>query len=171
MANMYCNFSLIAVVQAIPKAFAKEHMPKETRQVSLSDSNRYKWPTKWVYKDKDGGVTSGLSAGWRGFALDHRLEEGDVCVFELVKGDNLDLLVHIFQPEEDRGEYLPNSHKSVRGSDQEQRKRKTSDTGSDQEQRKRKTSDTVGIHQDPLRIQEPGNGLQDSTQKTHPPLT
>lgn len=155
---MYCNFLSIAVVQAITKAFAKEWMPKETREVTLIDRAGNKWPTKWLYKD--GGVTSGLSAGWRGFALDHRLEEGDVCVFELVDRENFGLLVHIFRvlgrPEEDLGVYRPTPHKSVKG-------------GSDQQRRKRKTPDPLGIHQDPLGIQEPGNGLRDSSRKIPPP--
>ena len=31
------------------------------------------------------GKRSGLSGGWRGFALDHKLDDGDALVFELVQ--------------------------------------------------------------------------------------
>lgn len=133
-------------------------MPKETREITLIDRAGHKWPTKWLYKDS--GVTSGLSAGWRGFALDHRLEEGDVCVFELVDRENFGLLVHIFRvlgrPEEDLGVYYPTPHKSAKG-------------GTEQQRRKRKTPDPPGFHHDHYGIQEPGNGIRDTLRKTPPP--
>lgn len=31
------------------------------------------------------GYKQGLSAGWRGFAIDHGIKVGDIVVFELVK--------------------------------------------------------------------------------------
>lgn len=31
------------------------------------------------------GERSGLSGGWRAFALDHKLDDGDALVFELVE--------------------------------------------------------------------------------------
>ena len=106
----------------------------------------------------DVGVKRGLAR----FGLDHRLEEGDVCVFELVDRENFGLLVHIFRvlgrPEEDLGVYRPTPHKSVKG-------------GSDQQRRKCKTPDPLGIHQDPLGIQGAGNGLRDSSRKNPPPRT
>ena len=49
-------------------------------------------------------VTSGgnrLSAGWRRFALDHKLVVGDVCIFEVTNVDNLTLLVHVFRARTD----------------------------------------------------------------------
>lgn len=42
-----------------------------------------------------------LSAGWKRFALDHLLEESDVCVFEVISLENLTMLVHIFRVELD----------------------------------------------------------------------
>lgn len=46
-----------------------------------------------VLEDEDGSETdavyignrSGLSGGWRGFALHHKLDDGDALVFELVE--------------------------------------------------------------------------------------
>lgn len=31
------------------------------------------------------GKRTGLSGGWRGFALDHKLDDGDALVFELIE--------------------------------------------------------------------------------------
>ena len=33
------------------------------------------------------GNRTGLSGGWRAFAIDHHLEDGDVLVFELIEPD------------------------------------------------------------------------------------
>lgn len=38
-----------------------------------------------------------ITRGWRQFSLEHLLEEGDVCVFELTDISQLTLLVHIFR--------------------------------------------------------------------------
>ena len=35
----------------------------------------------------------GLSAGWRGFSIAHKLLEGDVCVFHLVKPSKFKVIV------------------------------------------------------------------------------
>ena len=47
--------------------------------VSLEDENGKQWMIKYIaYK-------TGLSAGWRQFAVAHKLLEGDVLVFQLVE--------------------------------------------------------------------------------------
>lgn len=83
-------------------------MPQETRDVTLVNKAGHKWVVKWLYK---GGHSSGFSGGWRGFALDHRLEESDVCVLDIVDEKNFVILVHIFRvigaPKEDAGDYRP----------------------------------------------------------------
>jgi hypothetical protein len=80
-------------------------MPKETREVTMLNMAGRKWTVKWLHKE----AGSGFSAGWRGFALDHRLEEGDVCVFEILDQENYVLVVHIFRvigsPTEDTRDY------------------------------------------------------------------
>lgn len=94
-------------MQSLAKKFARDWMPSETREVTLVNMAGHKWPVKWL--NKDNGSQMGISAGWRRFSLDHRLEEFDVCVFELVDQANFVLLVHIFRvisaESEDMAEY------------------------------------------------------------------
>ena len=91
------------LMQAIPKPFGKDWMPSENKEITLLNKGGHKWPVKWLFPQ------GGLSAGWRRFSLDHRLEEHDVCVFELIDKADHTLLVHIFRvlggPEEDPGLY------------------------------------------------------------------
>lgn len=87
-------------------------MPKETREVTMLNMAGHKWIVKWLHKE----AGSGFSGGWRGFALDHRLEEGDVCVFEVLDQKNYVLLVHIFRVigglKEDTRRYSPTPGRS-----------------------------------------------------------
>ncbi|CAK7323474.1 unnamed protein product [Dovyalis caffra] len=59
--------------------FAKNHLPKEDLEVILEDENGSESGSKFL------GEKAGLSAGWRGFALAHKLNAGDALVFELVE--------------------------------------------------------------------------------------
>jgi len=72
-------------------------LPNETQDATLLDATGKSWICKWLVN------ASGkrLSAGWKRFALDHLLEENDVCVFEVVNRENLIMLVHIFRVELD----------------------------------------------------------------------
>lgn len=47
--------------------------------ITLEDENGTTYEAKYL------GKRTGLSGGWRGFALDHKLDEGDAVVFELVE--------------------------------------------------------------------------------------
>lgn len=98
-------------------------MPHETREVILLNKAGNQWPVKWLYKESG----SGFSGGWRGFSLDHRLEEHDVCVLEVLDQDNFIILVHIFRvigaPKEDAGDYRPTPGRA-RNASSSQNKRK-----------------------------------------------
>ncbi|XP_024356629.1 B3 domain-containing protein Os12g0592300 isoform X1 [Physcomitrium patens] len=91
----------------IPKQFSKDWLPSESKEITLANKSGHRWTVKWLPSH------GGLSAGWRRFSLDHRLEEYDVCVFELVDKAHFVLLVHIFRvlgsPQEDEGLYTPTS--------------------------------------------------------------
>jgi hypothetical protein len=97
------------LMQGIPKQFSKEWMPSENKDVKIVNKGGNSWPAKWIASRR------GLSSGWRRFSLDHRLEEHDVCVLELIDKANYVLLVHIFRvlwcPGEDQGLYTPNLDK------------------------------------------------------------
>lgn len=64
--------------QGLPKGFCDIHLPKQDTAMVLEDENGKLYETKYL-SDK-----TGLSAGWRGFSIAHKLLQGDVIVFHLV---------------------------------------------------------------------------------------
>lgn len=63
----------------LPTRFCRDHLPKSTVDVLLVDEEGIEYEALFI------GKRTGLSGGWRGFALDHKLDDGDALVFELVK--------------------------------------------------------------------------------------
>nr|XP_043620027.1 B3 domain-containing protein Os01g0234100-like [Erigeron canadensis] len=61
----------------LSKKFCDAHLPKHDETVVLVDEDDQEFNTKYLV-DK-----TGLSGGWRGFSLAHKLLEGDVLVFQL----------------------------------------------------------------------------------------
>ncbi|KAL5705777.1 hypothetical protein ACHQM5_024031 [Ranunculus cassubicifolius] len=59
--------------------FCKMYMPKEDVMMSLITEDGQEYPVKYLVEK------TGLSGGWRGFSILHRLMEGDVVVFQLIK--------------------------------------------------------------------------------------
>lgn len=47
--------------------------------MTLVDEEGNEWPTKYLDRK------NGLSGGWKGFAVDHDLVDGDALVFQLIK--------------------------------------------------------------------------------------
>ncbi|KAI8554462.1 hypothetical protein RHMOL_Rhmol05G0101000 [Rhododendron molle] len=64
---------------SFPKWFSNSHLPKNDDTVTLLGESDKEYATKYLI-DKNG-----LSGGWRGFSIAHRLLEGDVLVFQLVQ--------------------------------------------------------------------------------------
>ncbi|KAG5548126.1 hypothetical protein RHGRI_013730 [Rhododendron griersonianum] len=64
---------------SFPKWFSSSHLPKNDDTVTLLGESDKEYATKYLI-DKNG-----LSGGWRGFSIAHRLLEGDVLVFQLVQ--------------------------------------------------------------------------------------
>ncbi|KAL3644604.1 hypothetical protein CASFOL_009784 [Castilleja foliolosa] len=64
----------------LPRQFCVDHLPKRDERVVLVDENETEHDTKYLQVKK-----SGLSGGWRGFSIAHKLAEGDVLVFELIE--------------------------------------------------------------------------------------
>ncbi|CAI0557263.1 unnamed protein product [Linum tenue] len=62
----------------LPSLFCKTYLPKEDEMMTLIDEGEEPSQTKYL-----AGKT-GLSGGWRGFAIDHELVDGDALVFQLV---------------------------------------------------------------------------------------
>jgi len=52
----------------------------------LEDENGSEYEAVYI------GKRSGLSGGWRAFALDHKLDDGDALVFELVEASRFKVI-------------------------------------------------------------------------------
>ncbi|XP_023912859.2 B3 domain-containing protein Os01g0234100 [Quercus suber] len=63
----------------LPKHFCRAHLPMQDTAIVLEDESGEAFETKYLAEKV------GLSAGWRGFSISHKLMEGDIVVFHLVK--------------------------------------------------------------------------------------
>ncbi|CAI9097572.1 OLC1v1034034C1 [Oldenlandia corymbosa var. corymbosa] len=68
-----CGFWL-----GLPVQFCKKYLPNGEETVTLVDEQGKKWDTTYL------GRKAGLSAGWKRFAVDHDLVDGDALVFQLL---------------------------------------------------------------------------------------
>ncbi|XP_078153519.1 B3 domain-containing protein Os12g0592300-like [Carex rostrata] len=82
-----CNIS-------IPIKFSAEHLPKETREMALHRPKKeMMWPVKYYYRK---GHQSFEGTLWRKFVQENNLQEGDMCLFEMVKAARqIKFVVHI----------------------------------------------------------------------------
>ncbi|KAK6916466.1 B3 DNA binding domain [Dillenia turbinata] len=62
----------------LPTDFCRKNLPKRDETIMLVDEDGYETPTKYLAQK------TGLSAGWRGFSIDHKLVDGDALVFQLI---------------------------------------------------------------------------------------
>ncbi|KAJ7565188.1 hypothetical protein O6H91_02G052000 [Diphasiastrum complanatum] len=80
---------------ALPVKFCRKWLPPANASITLTDPDGLNWQANWLGNPNRCGA--GISGGWRRFALDHGLEEGDVCIFELTNREQIVLKVHIFR--------------------------------------------------------------------------
>ncbi|XP_008803014.2 B3 domain-containing protein Os05g0481400 isoform X1 [Phoenix dactylifera] len=71
----------------LPSKFCKENLPPHEMIMVLEDENGLEYDAIYI------GNRTGLSGGWRAFAMDHKLEDGDALVFELVKPDRFKVYI------------------------------------------------------------------------------
>ncbi|OVA05170.1 B3 DNA binding domain [Macleaya cordata] len=81
----------------IPSKFAKAHLMKKTQIVTLRVSNGRKWQVRCSCSEHH----TKLVKGWKDFVSDNNLEEGDVCIFELVSRKIFKMNVSIFRVSRD----------------------------------------------------------------------
>ena len=55
----------------------------------LEDENGLEYDAIYI------GNRTGLSGGWRAFAMDHKLEDGDALVFELVRPERFKVMLFL----------------------------------------------------------------------------
>ncbi|CAK7329861.1 unnamed protein product [Dovyalis caffra] len=63
----------------LPVHFCKSHLPLNDEMMTLQDEKGDKFQAKYLAQK------TGLSGGWRGFAIDHELFDGDALLFQLVE--------------------------------------------------------------------------------------
>uniref|UniRef100_J3KY14 TF-B3 domain-containing protein n=1 Tax=Oryza brachyantha TaxID=4533 RepID=J3KY14_ORYBR len=63
----------------LPADFCNKHLPKHDTGIVLEDEDGTNHDTTYLSSKQ------GLSAGWRGFAVNHDIKVGDVVVFQLVR--------------------------------------------------------------------------------------
>jgi len=82
---------LVAYMQNLANEFSRQHLPYRKVRITLKDTWGHEWDANWIGDDDPNGI----SGGWAAFSKDHCLEEGDVCVFELLDSEKYILRVHI----------------------------------------------------------------------------
>lgn len=97
-------------MQKVPQEFVDAlQMPSRTMNMTLCDFTGKTWEVEWLGDEP--GRYGFRSAGWTRFVLEHFLEEGDVCVFDLPDPQHFHILVHIF-PVVELVEISPNGWQS-----------------------------------------------------------
>ncbi|KAK8568126.1 hypothetical protein V6N13_106066 [Hibiscus sabdariffa] len=81
----------------VPRCFALKYLNGVDGIITLQASNGKRWPVRCIY----GQSSWKFSKGWAEFVLDNNLDEGDVCVFELISTQEIVLKVTIFRVLED----------------------------------------------------------------------
>ncbi|KAM3377183.1 B3 domain-containing protein [Capsicum galapagoense] len=87
----------------LPVHFCKTHLPKHDEYVTLIDENGDESETKYL------ALKTGLSGGWRGFAIDHELVDGDALVFQLIAPTRFKVyIIRVNQAEDEETERVDN---------------------------------------------------------------
>lgn len=81
----------------IPSSFARTFLNTVTGFVNLQVSDGKQWPVRCSFKDGK----AKLGQGWTEFVWENNLEEGDVCIFELIQAKEIVLKVAVFRVLED----------------------------------------------------------------------
>lgn len=73
----------------LPLSFCKAHLPKSDQFMKLINENGEEWESLYLARK------TGLSAGWKRFAEDNELSDGDAVLFELMEYNQFN--VHIIR--------------------------------------------------------------------------
>nr|CAB3482426.1 unnamed protein product [Digitaria exilis] len=63
----------------LPTPFCRKYLPKRDETITLEDEEGDEFETLYLARK------IGLSAGWRGFSIEHELVDGDCLVFQLIE--------------------------------------------------------------------------------------
>ncbi|CAN1255311.1 Putative B3 domain-containing protein At5g58280 [Linum perenne] len=76
----------------LPSQFCNNYLPKRDSDIILEDENGSTYDTKYLSE------RAGLSGGWRGFALERKLNDGDALVFQLVEPERFKVCTRLLLP-------------------------------------------------------------------------
>lgn len=65
--------------QGLPGYFCRRNLPKRDEAITLIDEDGDEYPTVYLPRK------TGLSGGWKAFAVAHGLVDGDALVFQLIR--------------------------------------------------------------------------------------
>jgi hypothetical protein len=65
--------------QDLPKYFCQKHLPKSDETITLVDEEDDESDTLYLVRK------TGLSTGWKEFAIERKLLDGDCLVFQLIE--------------------------------------------------------------------------------------
>ncbi|XP_057442111.1 putative B3 domain-containing protein At5g58280 isoform X2 [Lotus japonicus] len=85
--NLQTSYPSFVKSMGLPSRFCEEHLPKTLYDMILEDEDGSEYEAVYI------GKRSGLSGGWRAFALDHKLDDGDALVFELVEASRFKIYI------------------------------------------------------------------------------
>uniref|UniRef100_A0A453JTC6 TF-B3 domain-containing protein n=1 Tax=Aegilops tauschii subsp. strangulata TaxID=200361 RepID=A0A453JTC6_AEGTS len=72
--------------QYIEQGYADCHLPREDQIMRLRlPGKNDTWKAKLYVGDKVNGKFNALRRGWKKLVKDNKLQEGDMCLFELLK--------------------------------------------------------------------------------------
>ncbi|OIV96359.1 hypothetical protein TanjilG_09786 [Lupinus angustifolius] len=82
----------------LPVHFCKGNLPKGDEVMNLIDEDGNEYPTIYLARK------TGLSGGWKGFAVAHDLADGDALVFQLIKRTTFKVyIIRVNGPAEEEG--------------------------------------------------------------------
>lgn len=81
---------LFVPMQHLPKFFCNIHLPNHDTSIMLVDEWGNEYRTSYLLD------RHGLSAGWRGFSISHRLLKGDILIFHLTAPCKLKVTVPFY---------------------------------------------------------------------------
>lgn len=85
--------SIFFCLQTFPQAFVNSSLPKASSPMTLCDPSGKNWETRYAYNTRR--RSGGISGGWIFFTFGNNLEANDVCIFELIEQNKMQ--VHIFR--------------------------------------------------------------------------
>ncbi|XP_022951157.1 B3 domain-containing protein At5g42700-like [Cucurbita moschata] len=85
----------------LPSHFCKTHLPNRDGIVTLIDEDGDEYPTVYLARK------TGLSGGWKGFSVAHKLADGDAVIFQFIKPTTCK--VYIFRANSSRKDSNSNS--------------------------------------------------------------